>query len=189
MERAFPTGSPTSNYRMQPRNAPCLSAAGIDCCVVANNHVLDWSTAGLEETLATLHAEGIRTAGAGRGAEEAARPAVVDTAGGRVLVFGFAGPDCGVPESWAAGGGDFGVAFLPDYSSATADEVMAQIRAHRLVDAGVVDVIHGHSSHHPRGVEVYGGRVILYGCGDFVNDYEGISGHERYRDDLVPHTS
>jgi len=55
--------------------------------------------------------------------------------------------------------------------------------AHRMVDAGV-DVVHGHSSHHPRPIEVYAGRLVLYGCGDFVNDYEGIGGHERYRSDL-----
>ena len=28
-------------YRMHPDNIPCLSAAHIDCCVLANNHVLD----------------------------------------------------------------------------------------------------------------------------------------------------
>jgi poly-gamma-glutamate synthesis protein (capsule biosynthesis protein) len=55
--------------------------------------------------------------------------------------------------------------------------------AHRLIDAGV-RVVHGHSSHHPRPIEFRGGGVILYGCGDFINDYEGISGHERYRDEL-----
>ena len=49
--------------------------------------------------------------------------------------------------------------------------------AHRLVDAGA-DVVHGHSSHHPRPLEVYGGRLVLHGCGDLVNDYEGIEGHE-----------
>lgn len=27
-------------------------------------------------------------------------------------------------------------------------------------------------------------RPILYGCGDFVNDYEGIGGREVYRPDL-----
>jgi poly-gamma-glutamate synthesis protein (capsule biosynthesis protein) len=48
-----------------------------------------------------------------------------------------------------------------------------------------VDVIHGHSSHHPKGIEVYEDRPIVYGCGDFLNDYEGISGYEEYRDDLV----
>jgi poly-gamma-glutamate synthesis protein (capsule biosynthesis protein) len=56
--------------------------------------------------------------------------------------------------------------------------------AHRLVDAGI-DVVFGHSSHHVRPIEIYRERLILYGCGDFINDYEGISGHERYRGDLV----
>jgi len=59
-----------------------------------------------------------------------------------------------------------------------------QVRfAHRLIDGGV-DLIHGHSSHHPRPVEVYKGKLILYGCGDCIDDYEGISGHDEYRDDL-----
>jgi len=56
--------------------------------------------------------------------------------------------------------------------------------AHRLIDEAAVDVIHGHSSHHAKGIEVYQGRLILYGCGDFLNDYEGIGGHEAYRGDL-----
>ena len=42
------------NYRMSPENAECLVAAGIDCCVLANNHVLDWGRAGLLETLAVV---------------------------------------------------------------------------------------------------------------------------------------
>ncbi len=56
--------------------------------------------------------------------------------------------------------------------------------AHRLIDEAGVDMIHGHSSHHIKGIEVYRDRLILYGCGDFLNDYEGIGGHEYYRDDL-----
>jgi poly-gamma-glutamate capsule biosynthesis protein CapA/YwtB (metallophosphatase superfamily) len=57
--------------------------------------------------------------------------------------------------------------------------------AHRLIDLGAADVIHGHSSHHPKPIEVYNQRLILYGCGDFLNDYEGISGYEEYRSNLV----
>lgn len=30
------------NYKMNPQNVPCLTAAKIDCCALANNHVLDW---------------------------------------------------------------------------------------------------------------------------------------------------
>ena len=60
-----------------------------------------------------------------------------------------------------------------------------QAFAHDLVDLAAVDVVHGHSSHHPKGIEVYRGKPILYGCGDFINDYEGISGYEEFRSHLV----
>jgi poly-gamma-glutamate synthesis protein (capsule biosynthesis protein) len=106
------------------------------------------------------------------------------------------------------------VNLLPDLSERTADEVAAQVTrarapgdvavlsmhwgdnwgydiprshvdfAHRLVDAGI-DIVYGHSSHHVRPIEVYRNRLILYGCGDLVDDYEGIAGHDEYRDDLV----
>lgn len=54
-----------------------------------------------------------------------------------------------------------------------------------LIDAAGVDVVHGHSAHHPLAVEVHNGRPILYGCGDFITDYEGIKGYGEYRNDLV----
>ena len=57
--------------------------------------------------------------------------------------------------------------------------------AHRLVDEAGVDIVHGHSSHHVKAIEVYKERLILYGCGDFFNDYEGISGYEDFRGDLA----
>ena len=62
-EEAYPKGI---NYRMSPGNIGCISAARIDCCCLANNHILDWGYAGLEETLVTLDRAGISHAGAGR---------------------------------------------------------------------------------------------------------------------------
>lgn len=57
--------------------------------------------------------------------------------------------------------------------------------AHKAIDEAGVHVIHGHSSHHVKGIEVHNGRLIIYGCGDFLNDYEGITGYESFRDDLA----
>jgi poly-gamma-glutamate capsule biosynthesis protein CapA/YwtB (metallophosphatase superfamily) len=37
------------NYRMHPRNVEALTRAAVDCCVLANNHVLDWRETGLEK--------------------------------------------------------------------------------------------------------------------------------------------
>ena len=203
------------NYRMHPANAPCLTAAAIDCCVLANNHVMDWGETGLIETLNTLHRVGIRTAGAGRNVEEAAAPAQLGLAGGaRVLLLAAATESSGVPPEWAAGEKP-GVAFLPDLSQKQVDRIAAAVSAvkrsgdivifsihwganwgypipgehrafaHRLIDRAGVDVVHGHSSHHPKGIEVYKNRLILYGCGDFINDYEGIEGHEEFRTHLA----
>lgn len=203
------------NYRMHPANIPCLTAASVDCCILANNHVLDWGYAGLKETLATLRGAGIHTAGAGDDENQAAMPATITLkSGGRALVFAYGHASSGVPSGWAARGARPGVNYLADLSPKTADAiakrmlasernrdvVIASIHwgrnwgyevpaehqafAHRLVDAGAVDLVHGHSSHHPLAIEVYRNRPIFYGCGDFLNDYEGIRGHESFRPDL-----
>jgi poly-gamma-glutamate capsule biosynthesis protein CapA/YwtB (metallophosphatase superfamily) len=203
------------NYRMHPDNVACLTAARIDVCGLANNHVLDFGYAGLIETLDTLARAGIRTAGAGRRLAEAQAAAVVPLAGGaRVLVVAFGAESSGISPAWAAGEDGPGIDLLPDLSEATAAGICDRIRrvrgrrdivvasihwgtnwgyevprdhvrfARRLIDGGI-DVVYGHSSHHPRPIEVYRDRLILYGCGDFIDDYEGIEGYERYRDDLV----
>ncbi|MGH8076786.1 MAG: CapA family protein [Lysobacter sp.] len=203
------------NYRMHPDNAPCLTAAGIDCCVLANNHVLDWGRAGLAETLRTLHRVNITGTGAGANLAAAQAPAILPLDGdGRVLVFAAATDDAGVPATWAAEQARSGVHRLSDLSAQTVARIAAHIRRHRrdgdlvvfsvhwggnwgyavsdeqrafahgLIDDAGVDVVHGHSSHHVKAIEVHRERLILYGCGDFLNDYEGIAGHDEFRGDL-----
>jgi poly-gamma-glutamate synthesis protein (capsule biosynthesis protein) len=203
------------NYRMHPRNISCLTAAGIDACALANNHVLDWGYAGLEETLSTLERAGIKTCGAGTNIDEAMAPAVFDIAGkGRVLLFSFGDVSSGVPTSWRASTSRAGIHLLNNLSAKTVARLGQQINAYRhdkdiviasihwggnwgykiptthtrfargLIDQAEVDIVHGHSSHHPKGIEIYRNKPIIYGCGDFINDYEGISGYEDFRSDL-----
>ena len=135
--------------------------------------------------------------------------------GATVIVFGFASPTSGVPTRWKASKHKPGLNLIADLSPATARSIARQVeRAKRvgdvavasihwganwgyeisseerqfarlLVDEAGIDVVHGHSSHHPKPIEVHSGRLILYGCGDLVNDYEGIAGYEEYRDDLA----
>lgn len=202
-------------YRMHPANVGCLSAARIDCCTLANNHVLDWGRRGLAETLATLRAAGIRTTGAGADEDEARAPALIDVAGGRrIVVLSFGLASAGVPAEWAATRSRGGVWLLPALDARAVDAIAARVSAirragdvvvasihwgsnwgypvpsshrtfaQRLVDRAGVDVVHGHSSHHPRGIEIYRDRPILYGCGDLLNDYEGIGGYEAFRPEL-----
>lgn len=204
------------NYRMHPQNIPCITAAKIDCCVLANNHVMDWGYTGLTETLETLKTANLATVGAGQNAAQAEAPAVMDVgASGRVVVFSMGSETSGIPWSWAASKDKPGVMLLKDLSIDTVrrfalrvreikrpgDLVIASIHwgsnwgyrvprqqtrfAHALIDEAAVDIVHGHSSHHAKGIEVYQGKPIIYGCGDFLNDYEGITGKEEFRDDLA----
>jgi poly-gamma-glutamate synthesis protein (capsule biosynthesis protein) len=198
---------------MSPANLDCLIAAHPDAVVLANNHVLDFGLPGLADTLDALARVGLADTGAGLDRHGAWRPVAVPVSTGRVFVAGMAAESSGVPGSWAASADRPGVAWLPDLDPATADAVAGRVNrgrrpgdlavvslhwgsnwgfevaaaqvafAHRLVDAGI-DVVHGHSSHHPRPIEVYRGKLILYGCGDLINDYEGIGGYADYRPDL-----
>lgn len=207
------------NYRMNPDNIMVLKEAEVDCCVLANNHILDWGKKGLEETLASLHQAGIKTAGAGRNQTEAALPSILKISNKsneiRILIFGFGMTNAGVPYDWTASAQESGVNFLADFSQNSFDQVKNLISsfrkpqdivifsihwgdnwgydipkehqafARKLIDEAGVDVIHGHSSHHPKAIEVYQNKLIIYGAGDLINDYEGISSHLDYRGELT----
>jgi poly-gamma-glutamate capsule biosynthesis protein CapA/YwtB (metallophosphatase superfamily) len=133
---------------------------------------------------------------------------------GRVIIFSYATTTSGTPMTWAAMQNRAGVNFLPTLSDAAVDQIARQVRAvrrtrdivvasihwgpnwgyaipdehrrfaHALIDRAGISVLHGHSSHHPIAIERYRNRLILYGCGDFINDYEGIAGYEEFRGDL-----
>jgi poly-gamma-glutamate synthesis protein (capsule biosynthesis protein) len=203
------------HYRMHPANVGCLTAAGVGACMLANNHVLDWGRAGLQETLRTLHGARLQTAGAGIDADAAWTPARWALAGDVGLsVLACATASSGVPPDWGATARRAGVALLPDLSPTSAQRVADALAAgsdglvrrvvsihwgenwvarvpaaHRrfarhLIDLGAADVVYGHSSHHPLPLEVYRDRLIVYGCGDLINDYEGITPSHPWRSDL-----
>ena len=143
----------------------------------------------------------------------ACRTLAVD-GGSRVLVYSFGMHSSGIPLGWAATETRAGVHLFDELSDEDlarltrnirsvkqpGDIVVASIHwggnwgyrisrgeaklARRLIDEAGVDLVHGHSSHHPKGIEVHAGKLILYGCGDFINDYEGIGGHEQFWPEL-----
>lgn len=133
---------------------------------------------------------------------------------GRVIVIAFGCPTSGIPSSWQATADRPGVNVLSEPLARSVvqartniqvikqpgDIVVASIHwggnwgydippkqralAHELIDQADVDVIFGHSSHHPKAIELYRDKLVLYGCGDLINDYEGISDYEAYHGDL-----
>lgn len=202
------------HYRMHPDNIGCLTAAGIDVCSLANNHVLDFGRKGLLETLEALEAAGIEAAGAGETLAAARRPARVELKRDADLaVFSFGLPSSGIPAEWAATENRPGIHLLEGLTGQTLEEVLhgidsstgskdvvvasthwgsnwgfdiseSQVAFARGLIEGGVDIVHGHSSHHVRPIEIHRRRPIFYGCGDLITDYEGIGGYEKWRGDL-----
>ena len=135
--------------------------------------------------------------------------------GRRLLVFAYASLTSGAPAAWAADDHEPGVNLLPDYDDATLDRAAQHIQHHRrpgdlvvfsvhwggnwgydvpqrqqrfargLIERGGVDLVHGHSAHHVKGLELHRGKLILHGLGDLITDYQGIAGHEAFQ----PHLS
>ncbi|GAA3077432.1 CapA family protein [Streptomyces olivoverticillatus] len=135
-------------------------------------------------------------------------------AGGRVLVFSFGMPSSGIPRGWAATDVRPGVDLVAEATDAAAAAVAGRVRrakqqggrsrrfgplggrtgattspATRSVSRTPWSTAASTSSTGtprttPRPIEVYRGKLVLYGCGDFIDDYEGITGYEQYRDDL-----
>lgn len=189
------------HFRADPDWAvPALQRAGVDCCALANNHVLDFEVPALEDTLAHLDDAGIARTGAGLTLEEALEPAVVDLVDGPTVAVVSLTDN--TPE-YAADEDSPGTARIEiDVDDpATRRTVTTALRRAReadpdllvaslhwgpnmveepptafrrfgrwLVEAGV-DLVHGHSAHVFQGVEVHEGVPICYDTGDLVDDY------------------
>jgi poly-gamma-glutamate capsule biosynthesis protein CapA/YwtB (metallophosphatase superfamily) len=186
------------NYRCHPENIRCLQEAKIDAVNLANNHSLDFCEEGLVETIQTLQTSGIQFTGATQSkTDESMIPTLLnlprqDSEEHNIHILGVSDH----PSDWAAVP-NFNLihytagsrqrlkeAFTtslepslkivtihwgPNYSWSPSPSIRSL--AHFLVDECDVDIVHGHSSHHVQGVETYKGKLIIYGCGDFVDDY------------------
>lgn len=187
------------HFKSEPPQAiQALKLAGVDCVCLANNHVLDYEEEAFLEMLGLLEEAGIPYSGAGRNADAAHCPVLLDAGALKVGVVAFTDNEPG----WAAGTDTPGTNWIPvslqERSLAPVRESIARARAggaalvvfsihwgpnmvqrptplfrefaHAVVEAGA-DVFFGHSAHVFQGIEIYRGHPIIYDAGDFVDDY------------------
>ena len=181
--------APTFNGDL--RLLPILTQAGIDGVTLANNHILDAGFPGLEETLGHLDDAGISYAGAGADLDATREPMIFDLGGIEVGVLSYQG----VPSyEWAWATEEFpGTAplqedvvredigrlrpevdllvVMPHWGiEYTAPPEPEQVDlAHAMVDAGA-DLVVGDHAHWAKGIEVYDGKPVFYGTGNFLFD-------------------
>jgi poly-gamma-glutamate capsule biosynthesis protein CapA/YwtB (metallophosphatase superfamily) len=210
LSKAF-AASKSIHYRAHPNQVGILRAAHIDGCVLADNHTMDWGREGLEETLKALKNVNIRCAGAGLNILDAEEAIPFSLPGITLKVVAWGSLTSGIPVTWQAGAKQSGVNIIECASLSHILQTLQALKAkdtlllvsihwgnnwghdiscqqrslaHTLVDQGRASIVHFHSSHHPKAIEVHRHRLILYGAGDLINDYEGIPGYEEYLPDL-----
>jgi poly-gamma-glutamate synthesis protein (capsule biosynthesis protein) len=187
----------TFHFRTDAKNIETLKAAGIDVVSLANNHSLDYGYEALSDMIDVLDQAGINHAGAGADFERASKPALIQAGGVTIGFLAFTDNE----PAWEAAMQRPGVHYVPvDSKDERAAKLFDLVRetkkqvdllivsAHwggnwgyqpvpehvtfgrTLIDSGA-DVVFGHSCHVFRGIELYRDRPVLYGAGDFVDDY------------------
>jgi poly-gamma-glutamate synthesis protein (capsule biosynthesis protein) len=185
------------HFRADPDAIEVLKTASIDYVSLANNHTLDYESEALIEMLELLEKNKIVCSGAGRNLQEAMSPAILQV---KKVKVGIVSLTDNQPE-WEAKPDSPGVNFIPltlenDYDNRLEECIKdAKIKsdivvvachigphfrevpsrayinfAHHIIDLGA-DVYWGHSNHMPQGIEIYKNRLIMYDCGDFIDDY------------------
>ena len=173
------------------RLLPILEQGGIDGVTLANNHILDAGIPGLEETLGHLKDAGISHAGAGQDLAAAREPMIFDLGGLTVGVLSYQN----VPSyEWA-----WATTSVPGTAPLEEEVLREDVRnlrpevdlvvvmphwgieytappepeqidlAHAAIDEGA-DLIVGNHAHWAKGIEVYEGKPVFYGTGNFLFD-------------------
>jgi poly-gamma-glutamate synthesis protein (capsule biosynthesis protein) len=185
----------TWTFRMSPLAVPALKESGFDVLSLANNHVLDYGTDGLLDTIRHLDEAGIGRVGGGNDADEAYLPYYTEVQGIRIACLGFSHV---VPEvGWKAGKNHPGVADMYDTRRAVetikavrenADLVVVMVhwgieraeepepyqvkKGREFIDAGA-DLVIGSHPHVLQGIESYKGKWIAYSLGNFIFTVSG----------------
>ncbi len=206
-------GSPQEKkfcFRSDARNIAVLEAGRINAVSMANNHALDFGCEALADTLALLDRAGIAHAGAGANLDQAFAPGIASMRGTKIGLLSFTDNE----PLWEAGRERPGIAYVPvDLTEDRAMRLLRAVEsARREVDILVVaahwgrnwgyrpphphfafgreliergaDIVFGHSAHVFRGVEIYRGRPILYGTGNFIDDY-AVDSEERNDESFI----
>ncbi|MGH8722305.1 MAG: CapA family protein, partial [Burkholderiales bacterium] len=191
-------GVKTFRFKADPAAAALLKAANVRLVTLANNHTLDYQARGLLDTLAHLDAAGIASVGGGADSAAAAAPALLKLGD---VTLGVVGATDNMPEfaAQATLPGTSYMKIRDDAETlariaATAKRLRAQgadllllslhwgpnmrlkpsrrfQRFARAVIERGVDIVHGHSAHVFQAIERHGCGIVLYDCGNFLDDY------------------
>jgi len=170
------------HLKAEPTQNPIIDL--FDAFSLANNHILDYSRKGFEDTLAYLTSQGKAFFGAGLNQADASAPLLLERRGYRVALLGFTrwynarGSRCGtarlklrrlVRSIRRLKSEGYFVVVYPHWNYEHVDypAPVERKRAKRLLAAGA-DLIVGAHPHTIQGYEVQHGKHLFHSLGNFV---------------------
>lgn len=184
-------------FSAHPTAVKSLTYAGFDVVSLANNHILDFNTPSLLQTIQLLDNEKILHCGAGKDLNSARKPVIIDHYGLKVAFLAYTDMYniyySNNKFTFEARDDKAGVAprkldyIIEDIHAIRKDVDIIVVSlhwgieesfevsdkmvdfAHTLIDSGA-DVILGHHPHQLQGIEIYKKKPIAYSLGNFIFD-------------------
>lgn len=179
------------HQKAHPECIKIVQNAGIGLAALANNHIMDYGSRGVIDTLELCKANNIATVGIGRSKEEAAEPYVLRKDGKSIAILNFAdeefitSPDglyrCNPLEP-------VGLYYQIKEAKQVNENVIVIVHAGNefyelpsprtqklyryMIDLGA-DCVIAHHTHALSGYEIYKSKPVFYGLGNFIYDWPG----------------
>ena len=190
-----PTATPIEkcgpNLRCTSKAIEALKYAGFNMVTLANNHLYDFGEEGLRDTLAACRKGNIATVGAGMNLAEASKTSYQNINGQTLAIVNCCEHEFSIATESTGGCNPLNSIqqfYAIQGAKKKADYVLVivhgghehyQLPSPRMketyrffVDAGA-DAVINHHQHCYSGYEVYNGKPIFYGLGNFCFDWEG----------------
>lgn len=187
------------NLRCTPEAADAIKYAGFSAVTMANNHILDYGKEGLYKSIECCKKNNIEVVGVGNNLKEAEKILYVEKRVKKLAIINCCEHEFSIATDTTAGANPLNP--IRQYYSikeakSNADYVLVivhgghehyQLPSPRMqetyrffVDAGA-DAVVNHHQHCYSGYEVYNGKPIFYGLGNFAFD-EGIHTEKKWQE-------
>ena len=179
------------HQKAHPQTISLLGHANIGLACMANNHIMDYGHPGAEQTLEVLKTAGIHTVGIGRDNKESRTAFSLSAKGRRIAILNFADNEfLTAPGSNIQCNPIHPIHNYEDIVKAKKENDFVILCVHggnefynlpsprikelyrHYIDIGA-DAIVSHHTHAYSGYEVYNGKPIFYGLGNFIYDWPG----------------
>lgn len=177
------------NLRTTAKVVESLRYAGFDMVTLANNHIMDYGSVGLEDTLENLNKGDILSVGAGENIEEAGRTVYFEKDGKTIAIINCCEHEFSIAGIHTQGANPLNP--MRQYhaiqdAKSRADYIIVivhgghehwQLPSPRMVETYRffieigADAVVNHHQHVYSGYEVYNGKPIFYGLGNFCFEY------------------